>query len=448
MEPIYTNVDIDFSQYNLNVIPVVQGEIGENRIITFSLYDNGHPYHITDINSVECFLIGTKSDGLYADQKCVIEDSNTVRCAITDQMQVALGDSVYSLVLLNAESKKYIKSFPIKLHIQKTAENISTIVSSNEFRILVDAISASKKLENTANQLFIKGNEMVAEFNLAKLNIEDLIEDTNALCDKVSVQEDARVVAENTRVATENSRATAENLREEAEESRITAENKREQDFTLAMKGFSEFETAAKSAESSRVLAESSRVNAEESRVDAEKARVVAESKRVEEENKRVSQENNRMQTETDRSNAELSRQENETSRMNAEESRVEAETRRSQAEQNRVTTETTRETAERSRVEAEIKRENDCSKAVSDAQDAAQACWDAVEDITSVRVPFEEYTADSLPDLSVILNSISSGTELPLLIQYIKGALLRLSEYTVGIDDGGAYVSQGNQNI
>lgn len=163
MESIYQYIDLDFSQYNLVTIPVMEGEIGGLRTVVVSLFNNGQPYVISNISHTNAYVIGTKFDDTNSDQNCTILDDSTLQFSISDQMQAVAGDSTYCIKLIDIDTNNYIKSFPFVIHVEKTAENISTINSSNEFKVLNDLIVLCKNVLNDASNVNVAFNDYTSE---------------------------------------------------------------------------------------------------------------------------------------------------------------------------------------------------------------------------------------------------------------------------------------------
>lgn len=169
------------------------------------------------------------------------------------------------------------------------------------------------------------------------------------------LSEEARKVAENTRVEAELTREHNDADREKAEAVRGTNENNRVK-----------AEKLRSTNEDERVGAESSRVEAENLRVEAEKLRNDNYNFMTEDESRRRSNEDLRVKAEAERVKVEANRVTEESKRRTVETARVKAETLRAGAEVKRVEAET-------SRVEAEKVRSSRYEALIGEAEKSVQ---------------------------------------------------------------------------
>lgn len=225
MEALYTNIDIDFSQYSFQTIQAVAGETGDSRGVIVSLYNEGQPYYIPDVNAVECYIMGTKSDNKYADTKCTIIDDNTVSFTLTDQMVAVPGTGEYSLVLMDFNDGTVLKSFGFKVHVEENAENINIVISSNEFNILMDALNEAKEATDAAKENLEQTQQALEEVLTSKEAIETLAENLSILNETIVQGEADRTNAEAERIAAETERINAESARQNAFDEAIAEAN-------------------------------------------------------------------------------------------------------------------------------------------------------------------------------------------------------------------------------
>ena len=347
--PLIQEYTVDFaSNNNFVFIKAVQGDGHTTRYADIILMNNGQPYKV-DAEAVQVVIRGTKPDGNEIFNTCEIQGENTIRAEISQQITAVPGKVNCEISIMDRTENRTLTSFPFYIVVEKNAVDVSSIVSSDEFTMLIEKIN--------------EADNSIKDANTATDNL-------NALNEKVTEQENARVEAENKRVETEEARVEAENNRVIAEEGRVETERERVE------------------AEAGRVNAENVRVESENTRIQSENDRVTAENTREENETERKETEASRVEAETARAKAEEARKSAEDARVEAENSRVEAEKARDTAEQTRISNENQRIENENTRQSQETTRQQNTATAISDAEEATAAAWNAIEQIqTSIGI-------------------------------------------------------------
>lgn len=360
--PLIQQYEVDFaSNNNFLFIKGVQYDGYETRYADISLMNNGQPYEID--SEVVCVAIrGSKPDNSSIYNECEIIDENTIRVEITQQMAMIAGKSDYEISVISLLENKTLTSFPFYIVISGSAFKASTVVSSNEYSLLVNKINKVTELTIKTDNLIAENEEMMIKH---KATIQESKEATSDSCaaTEENISATNNLKAYHTEViAAENLRVEAENLRVQTETSRVEAETARV-----------EAENIRKSNEETRQSQEETRQNQSSEFSNAESLRVNAENKRVEAENTRQDDEKNRKENESIREYNEEARQTQATIFSNAEQARIEAENKRVSLEEERESNEVIRQTQEAT-------RETNTATAISNANTATENANNAAE--------------------------------------------------------------------
>ena len=232
------------------------------RFIVAKVYNDGEQYILTTSDTIH--FACTKPDGFGIDNECGIDTEGRIIYKITDQTSAKDGQfpaefRIYSTYKdeLGNDIQQLKTTANIKMWVDKSTLNNSTIISSDEANVLTALIGDATKA--------------ISDTNAATSNAINAINTINQLNTDI-------INSENIRNSNENTRISNESTRESAENTRISNENTRKTN--------------------------------EESRVNAESSRVVNENTRTGNESTRESQESTRQSNETIRQNQEVIRQE------------------------------------------------------------------------------------------------------------------------------------------
>ncbi len=371
--PLIQSYTVDFaSNNNFLFLKTVQGDGHSTRYADISLMNFGQPYTF-DQSAVNIVIRGTKPDGTQIFNTCEALDDHTIRFEITQQMSAVAGKVDCEISIMSNSENKTLTSFPFMIIVDPNAADVSYIVSSDEFTLLIEKINAATSSTEDA----IKATEDMRELESDVKAAEEIRRENE---DTRQSQEDARVKAEEARTKAEDARESAETIRNSNEDTR-------------------------NSNEDTRVKAESARVTAEDSRVKAEEARVNAENTRVEQEDARKSAENQRVSAEKARESNESTRQEQESTRQSQESARQKAEEGRASAESVRVSQETARKNAENTRQTNEGTRESNEAIRQKNEQDRVASEQARVEAMQQ----FDE-DREELHDYAIMAQSYATG--------------------------------------
>ena len=288
--PLIQQYTVDFaSNNNFLFVKGIQGDGHSTRYVDISLMNNGQPYTINE-EAVTVVIRGTKPDTTAIFNRCDILDNNTIRVEITQQMSAVAGRGNYEISIMSNLENRTLTSFPFFIIISKSSFDIGYVVSSDEFKLLIEKINQVLELQTDVTNAEAQRNKN----ETARINAEN-IRNTN---------ENTRKSNENTRISNENGRKNAETARVNAENARNTAETNRNN--AEAQRNASENtrianENTRKSNENTRISNENGRKNAETARVNAENARNDAEEERENQEAIRQANEKIRQQQETKR---------------------------------------------------------------------------------------------------------------------------------------------------
>ncbi len=300
--PLIQQYTVDFaSSNNFLFVKGIQGDGYGTRFVDIALLNDTQPYLI-DTAAVDVVIRGTKPDNRAIFNKCEIINSNTIRAEITQQMSAVSGKGDYEISIMDKKVNKTLTSFPFFIMISKSSFDISYVVSSDEFGLLIEKINQVNQLETNVDGLIQESLETIASSRL---------------------QTEASKDATNQAVEATDSLRTFHTIAEEAENQRIINEEKRQTDTACAIQNAEdatqnaiaqtntmlELEKDIERAESERADAENSRILQALTFADAEDARKAHELIRLDHYNDSVASEEQRKKDETIRQTQETKRQ-------------------------------------------------------------------------------------------------------------------------------------------
>lgn len=160
---------IDIDKKNFEVIPSVQYD-SNTRFLHIQLLNDSVPFDITGCSVI---LSGVKEDGNPIFNSCDIINSEIgfIQAEVTEQMNAIPGNIDCEIKIYDGEGVLTSKKFTIKVTASQTSRSV---VSSNEFKALTDALNKVQAIDNKAEKAEVeKLSSQLAtnsrEFN-AKIN--------------------------------------------------------------------------------------------------------------------------------------------------------------------------------------------------------------------------------------------------------------------------------------
>lgn len=176
---------IDIDKKNFEVIPSVQYD-SNTRFLHIQLLNNSVP---CDITGCSVILSGVKEDGTSIFNSCDVINPEIafIQAEITEQMNVIPGLIDCEIKIYDGEGVLTSKKFTIKVTASQTSRSV---VSSNEFKALTDALNKVQAIDNKAekaevkklsSQLDKKANELSNRIDNIVANAGDGTKDTEII---------------------------------------------------------------------------------------------------------------------------------------------------------------------------------------------------------------------------------------------------------------------------
>lgn len=201
MNPVYSTLHLDLQHKTIESVSLKQYD-QQSRFIVVNITDNGSVYNLTDDISAEIKI--HKPDGTNIVNSATVDLSNNhISVPITEQMTVVFG--VLDADISIYKSNVLLSTMPFHLNIEKSPVQKEDVISSDEYGVLEDLISAERDAENV------------------RIQNENLRKDA----------ENARKNNENDRASNENERKSNENDRKNNESQRIENEATRQTNETI-----------------------------------------------------------------------------------------------------------------------------------------------------------------------------------------------------------------------
>ena len=191
---------IDIDKKNFEVIPSVQYD-SNTRFLHIQLLNNSVP---CDITGCSVILSGVKEDGTSIFNSCDVINPEIafIQAEITEQMNVIPGLIDCEIKIYDGEGVLTSKKFTIKVTASKTSRSI---VSSNEFKALTDALNKVQAIDNKAEKAEVEKlssqldtieskKATKVEVDLERKRIDNLINISSGEVDNVEIS-DARIGA-------------------------------------------------------------------------------------------------------------------------------------------------------------------------------------------------------------------------------------------------------------
>lgn len=138
---------IDIDKKNFEVIPSVQYD-SNTRFLHIQLLNDSVPFDITGCSVI---LSGVKEDGNPIFNSCDIINSEIgfIQAEVTEQMNAIPGNIDCEIKIYDGEGVLTSKKFTIKVTASQTSRSV---VSSNEFKALTDALNKVQAIDNKAEK--------------------------------------------------------------------------------------------------------------------------------------------------------------------------------------------------------------------------------------------------------------------------------------------------------
>ena len=138
---------IDIDKKNFEVIPSVEHD-SNTRFLHIQLLNDSVPFDITGCSVI---LSGTKEDGNSIFNSCDVINSEIgfIEAEITEQMNAIPGHIDCEIKVYDGEGVLTSKKFTIKVTPSQTSRSV---VSSNEFKALTDALNKAQSIDNKADK--------------------------------------------------------------------------------------------------------------------------------------------------------------------------------------------------------------------------------------------------------------------------------------------------------
>lgn len=163
---------IDIDKKNFEVIPSVQYD-SNTRFLHIQLLNNSVP---CDITGCSVILSGVKEDGTSIFNSCDVINPEIafIQAEITEQMNVIPGLIDCEIKIYDGEGVLTSKKFTIKVTASQTSRSV---VSSNEFKALTDALNKVQAIDNKAEKAEVEKlsshlDTNVREIEMNKTNID------------------------------------------------------------------------------------------------------------------------------------------------------------------------------------------------------------------------------------------------------------------------------------
>lgn len=299
--PLIQSYTVDFaSSNNFLFVKGIQGDGHSTRYVDIALLNDTQPY-IINPDAVRVVIRGTKPDNTAVFNECEILNSNTIRVEITQQMSAAAGKGNYEISIMAKKENRALTSFPFFVMISRASFDIGYVVSSDEFKLLIEKINQVDKMKEELVDITADALDAVdkSKTQTAKCKeaTDDSIQATTALRElhnTVLAEEEKRTKNDEqrqkdtaiaiSRIETAATNATnqtnimkeLEKVMSAAEAERIAAENKRKEQAI----DFANEEEIRRANEIVRIKNETKREEREQIRVDNENLRRVREETR------------------------------------------------------------------------------------------------------------------------------------------------------------------------
>lgn len=160
---------IDIDKKNFEVIPSVQYD-SNTRFLHIQLLNNSVP---CDITGCSVILSGVKEDGTSIFNSCDVINPEIafIQAEITEQMNVIPGLIDCEIKIYDGEGVLTSKKFTIKVTASQTSRSV---VSSNEFKALTDALNKVQAIDNKAEKAEVEklSSQLDNKANKNELEVE------------------------------------------------------------------------------------------------------------------------------------------------------------------------------------------------------------------------------------------------------------------------------------
>lgn len=177
--PLFQPYEVDFTRSTNNILFIkgVQGDGYGTRYVDISLMNNGKMYNIS-ADSARVVIRGTKPDNNSIFNECEIISDNIVRVEITQQMAAIPGRGNYEISIISLSENRVLTSFPFFIMISKSAFDSESIISSNEFGLLVQKINqVDEMIEYIKTILGIDDTQESLDTTWSSSHIREVIEE-------------------------------------------------------------------------------------------------------------------------------------------------------------------------------------------------------------------------------------------------------------------------------
>lgn len=158
---------IDIDKKNFEVIPSVQYD-SNTRFLHIQLLNDSVPFDITGCSVI---LSGVKEDGNPIFNSCDIINSEIgfIQAEVTEQMNAIPGNIDCEIKIYDGKGVLTSKKFTIKVTASQTSRSV---VSSNEFKALTDALNKVQAIDNKAEKAEVEklSSQLVYKTNKTETN--------------------------------------------------------------------------------------------------------------------------------------------------------------------------------------------------------------------------------------------------------------------------------------
>lgn len=161
---------IDIDKKNFEVIPSVQYD-SNTRFLHIQLLNDSVPFDITGCSVI---LSGVKEDGNPIFNSCDIINSEIgfIQAEVTEQMNAIPGNIDCEIKIYDGEGVLTSKKFTIKVTASQTSRSV---VSSNEFKALTDALNKVQAIDNKAEKAEVEKLSSQLETKANKIDVNSKI---------------------------------------------------------------------------------------------------------------------------------------------------------------------------------------------------------------------------------------------------------------------------------
>lgn len=158
---------IDIDKKNFEVIPSVQYD-SNTRFLHIQLLNDSVPFDITGCSVI---LSGVKEDGNPIFNSCDIINSEIgfIQAEVTEQMNAIPGNIDCEIKIYDGEGVLTSKKFTIKVTASQTSRSV---VSSNEFKALTDALNKVQAIDNKAEKAEVEKLSSQLDTKASQIELE------------------------------------------------------------------------------------------------------------------------------------------------------------------------------------------------------------------------------------------------------------------------------------